>query len=103
MALGTVHLGLHFNFRSRKETTMKLLQALLILGAGLGSLSMIAPARAEPSYRYCMTGTPNMGRDCTFTTLQQCQATASGGIGFCHENAAYVANARQTTPMPKRR
>ena len=82
---------------------MKLLQALLAAGACLGGLSTVAPARAEPPYRYCMIGTPNMGRDCTFATLQQCQTAASAGVGFCQENPAYVANARQITPTPKRR
>jgi hypothetical protein len=76
---------------------------LLVLAAGFGGLLTTPAARAEPIYRYCMIGTPNMGRDCTFSTLQQCQATASAGIGFCQENSAYIANARQIEPVPKRR
>jgi Protein of unknown function (DUF3551) len=82
---------------------MKLSQALLIAAFGGSGLMAIAPARAEMVFRYCMIGTPNMGRDCTFTTLQQCQATAAGGIGFCQENPAYTAQARQTIrPVPQR-
>ncbi len=58
---------------------------------------------SEMIFRYCMIGTPNMGRDCTFNSLQQCQATASAGVGFCQENPAYTASARQVAPQPKRR
>jgi hypothetical protein len=69
---------------------MKLLQVLVALAAGTGGLA-IMPSAAEPVYRYCMVGTPNSFRSCTFSTLAQCQMTASGGAGFCQENNAYVA------------
>ena len=82
---------------------MKLLQALLIAAIGCSGLFAVTPARAEMIYRYCMIGTPNMGRDCTFSSLQQCQMTASAGVGFCQENPAYTASARQLAPQPKRR
>lgn len=82
---------------------MKLLQALFVLAAGHGGLLALSSAGAEPIYRYCMIGTPNMGRDCTHSTLQQCQVAASAGVGFCQENPAYTASARQIEPRPKRR
>lgn len=82
---------------------MRPLQALLVVAAGFGGFVAIAPASAEPIYRYCMIGTPNMGMDCTFSTLQQCQVAASAGVGFCQENSVYIANARQIAPVPKRR
>jgi hypothetical protein len=85
------------------EGSMKALLALFILAAGAGGYATMSPARAEMVFRYCMTGTPNMGMDCIYNSLQQCQAAASGGIGFCHENPAYTAQARQTTrPVPQR-
>jgi hypothetical protein len=74
---------------------MKLLQALLIAAFGCSGLMAVAPARAEMIFRYCMVGTPNMGMDCTFSTLQQCQVAASAGVGFCQENSAYIVYARQ--------
>jgi hypothetical protein len=87
-----------------EEMTMKLLSAMLALGAGVGVLLSVAPVSAEMApYRYCMIGTPNMGRDCTFATLQQCQLAASAGVGFCQENSAYIANARRLVPAPSRR
>jgi hypothetical protein len=84
------------------ERSMKALLGLLVLAAGVGGSSAMSQAKAQTQFRYCMIGTPNMGMDCTFSTLQQCQATASGGIGFCQENPAYVAQARQM-PRPATR
>lgn len=80
---------------------MKLL-LLLVLAGGSGLLA-VSQASGEPVYRYCMIGTPNMPRDCSFSTLEQCRMTASGGIGFCQENPAFTASARQPTPASKRR
>jgi hypothetical protein len=83
---------------------MKLLSASLVLSASVGALLSVSSASAEMApFRYCMIGTPNMGRDCTFSTLQQCQLAASAGVGFCEENSAYIASARQVASPPKRR
>lgn len=82
---------------------MRLVQTLAVLVAGIGGLLTTSEAGAEPVYRYCMIGTPNMPRDCTFSTLQQCRMTASGRIGFCQENPAFTASARQLAPAAKRR
>jgi hypothetical protein len=82
---------------------MKLLQVFLIVAAGCSAFFAVAPAHAEMVFRYCMIGTPNMGRDCTYNSLQQCQVAASAGVGFCQENPAYTASARQVVPPPKRR
>lgn len=84
---------------------MKLLSAFVVLGvlgAGVSGLLATSPASAEPIYRYCMIGTPNMFRDCTFSTLQQCMMTASAGVGFCQENSAYIVS-RQSAPVAQRR
>ena len=83
---------------------MKLLQLLAVLAAGAGGLVMLSSAAdaQTPAYRYCMVGTPNMFIDCTFSTLQQCQMTASAGVGFCQESNAYVA-ARNAAPAAIRR
>lgn len=79
-----------------------LLPSALALGV-LGSLS-VSHVRAEmPPFRYCMIGTPNMGRDCTFNNLEQCRMTASGGIGFCTENPAYTARTKPDVAPPRRR
>lgn len=76
---------------------MKLLPALTVLVAGAGGLAT-TPSAAEPVYRYCMIGTPNSYRSCTFNTLEQCRMTASAGGGFCVESNEYVA-ARQAAQI----
>ncbi|MDQ8730124.1 DUF3551 domain-containing protein [Bradyrhizobium sp. LHD-71] len=82
---------------------MKRLQAVLVLVAGFAGLLLISPASAEmPPFRYCMIGTPNMGRDCTYNSLQLCQVAASAGVGFCEENPAYTGS-RQVVRQPRRR
>lgn len=71
---------------------MKPIAAFVVLAVCVaGGAFSSPPARAEPLYRYCVIGTPNMPRSCTYSTLQQCQVSASAGAGFCQENNAYVA------------
>lgn len=83
------------------------MQALpMCLLAALGAIGALAigNAKAEtPPYRYCMIGTPNMGMDCLFNTLEQCRVAASAGVGFCQENSEYLVRNRTAAPTPKRR
>lgn len=81
---------------------MKILQAFLLLGAALGGALSATPARAEPVYPYCLIGTPNMGRDCTYASLQQCLYSAQPGIGYCQDNPAFTV-LRRGAPAPARR
>jgi hypothetical protein len=49
----------------------------------------LAPASAsDPQYQYCIKGSQWLSPvgDCSFTTLQQCQATASGRLATCDVN-----------------
>jgi uncharacterized protein DUF3551 len=50
-----------------------------------------APATADP-YRWCavLGGTGDVGTNCYFMTLEQCQATISGVGGFCTPNNFYT-------------
>jgi hypothetical protein len=73
---------------------MRLLQALALAVAAAGGLAIMPSSADAATYRYCMVGTPNMFTDCSFNTLQQCQMTASAGVGFCQENSAYIAATR---------
>jgi hypothetical protein len=85
------------------ENAMKLL-ALVVLVAGASGLattpSTAQPiSAAQPFYRYCMIGSaPNIPNSCTFNTLEQCQMTATGGVGFCVESNSYVG-ARQAATI----
>jgi hypothetical protein len=72
---------------SRRFTTCA---GLALLGLGL-LLAATAPAAAQ-DYPYClMPSSPNGMQSCTFSTFQQCQATASGNNGFCTTNPRYGA------------
>jgi hypothetical protein len=69
------------------------------LGALLALASICiaaAPARAESSraesYRVCLTGGEDNATQCDYTSLEQCRATASGGLGYCVMNPAYASN-----------
>jgi uncharacterized protein DUF3551 len=68
----------------------RVILALLAAGglAGLGAL----PAKAVGTrYPFCITGPEQPGlSNCTFTSYEQCQATASGRRLWCLENPFYV-------------
>lgn len=82
---------------------MKRLQALTLVGTAIAGIFVMTPVQAERIYQYCMIGTPNMGTDCLFSTMQQCQWSASAGAGFCVENPRYTVYGRQNVPQSRRR
>lgn len=47
------------------------------------------------NYRYCIQGDDFGAGDCSFSTYQQCQATASGRTAYCGVNLSF-SNAAQT-------
>lgn len=50
----------------------------------------VEPARAEIDYPYCMrVYTRDWYVDCSFSTLAQCQATASGRMAECYRDPFY--------------
>jgi len=59
---------------------------LAVLIIATASLLGIAAASAQ-DYPFCLVSCNNGG--CTFSTLQQCQATASGIEGTCQANPNY--------------
>jgi hypothetical protein len=63
----------------------------LVALAGVGQL--VTPASAEIDYPYCR-GVSGDGYEkrCDFTTLEQCQATASGLGGSCYLNPFYSSS-----------
>ena len=72
---------------SRSFTTSA---GLALLGLGL-MLAATAPAAAQ-EYPYCLfPSNPTGFQSCTFSTFQQCQATASGNVGYCDRNPRYGA------------
>lgn len=66
-----------------------------VLAARLVSLiifGVTTPAVAQ-TYPVCLAGGPDNTRRCDFANLEQCQATASGGLGYCVTNPAYNPDA----------
>ena len=70
----------------------RILQALMVCCATL--TSGVQPANAQ-NYPFCIKGCDfGAGRgDCSFSSYQQCQATASGRDAYCDVNPQYNANA----------
>jgi hypothetical protein len=66
--------------------------ALMVCCAGSAVGAMPAAAR---DYPYCIKGCDfGAGRgDCSFSSYQQCQATASGRDAYCAENPFFNAKA----------
>ena len=59
----------------------------------LASASSTIPAAAQ-DYPFCIMGCDFSGRgDCSFSSYQQCQATASGRDAYCAENPYFIARA----------
>ena len=64
---------------------------LALLGAGGLALSVAAPAGAVGTrYPFCLQGDDQPGlSNCTFTSYEQCQASASGRRLWCVANPYY--------------
>ena len=71
--------------------------------AMLGMASVSAPAATAGGYPYCIKGCDfgGAGGDCSFSTYQQCLATASGRDAWCAENPDF--NARALSPNDRSR
>ena len=71
---------------------------LALMAAGAVSVAMPAAAREFP---YCIKGC-DFGAgagDCSFSSLAQCQATASGRDAYCAANPYFNAKADMQTDM----
>jgi hypothetical protein len=63
----------------------------LIAFLAMTSVFVAAKPASAQSYSVCLTGDEN-GTRCDFASLAQCQATASGGLGYCEMNSANASN-----------
>ncbi len=77
----------------------------------VGALLTAAPSHAQtfdPRYPICMhvysgaNGGGGEWYDCSFTSLPQCQATASGRSAGCDLNPYYATNMPQPRPRHRR-
>jgi Protein of unknown function (DUF3551) len=88
-----------------EDAMRKVLLALVLISAA--STSGAVPAAAR-DYPFCIKGCDfGAGRgDCSFTSYQQCQATASGRVAYCDVNPYYSASAEllpNRGPVSRRR
>jgi len=80
------------------------MRSIFAVGAlALGALVVASGSgRAEITYPWCAQysgGGMGGGRNCGFTTLQQCMATVSGIGGYCEANSMYRPG---LVPTPRR-
>jgi hypothetical protein len=74
--------------------------------AAIASLPVLAtPARAEIEYPWCAQygGGDSGGRNCGFSTIEQCRATISGMGGFCEPNLFYPGLTSDTSQTKRKR
>jgi uncharacterized protein DUF3551 len=80
---------------------------IVVIGiAAIASLpTLVTPARALIEYPWCAqySGDEGGGRNCGFSTLEQCRATVSGIGGFCEPNLFYSGSASDTSQSKRKR
>ena len=82
----------------------RIMNAILLVAGLLGTVLADAPAGAQtydPRYPVCIEIYTLDGSniDCSFMTIAQCMATASGQSAQCYANP-YAALGRQPSPIP---
>lgn len=82
---------------------MRSMLAVLALSA-LGLLTSVEPINAEITYPWCAqySGGRGGGRNCGFTTWEQCRATVHGVGGYCELNSMYPGSAPPVRRKPRR-
>jgi uncharacterized protein DUF3551 len=72
---------------------------VLLVASGLAALGTVPAAAVGTRYPFCIQGDDQPGlSNCTFTSYEQCQATASGRRLWCIANPYYVGSS--DTPPP---
>ena len=61
-----------------------------------------ASAQTATVYPWCVLQSGPCSNDCSYATIEQCRATASGGVGTCYQNPAFTV-ASQGRPVRMRR
>lgn len=71
--------------------------AFTVIGLAAGA----EPSYAEITYPWCAQYARD-GRNCGFSTWEQCRATVSGTGGFCVENPMYQPGIPPASRRPRR-
>lgn len=78
----------------------------LIASVAIAAISVFAQPAAAIEYPWCAeygAGTDGGGRNCGFSTLEQCRETISGMGGSCEPNLFYAAPAEQPARRARKR
>lgn len=79
---------------------------VLLTASGVATLGALPAEAVGTRYPFCITGPEQPGlSNCTFTSYEQCQATASGRRLWCVENPYYVREGAPPSayrPLPGR-
>ena len=64
---------------------------VLSVAAAIGTLGTTPAAAVGTRYPFCIQGNEQPGlSNCTFTSYEQCEATASGRFLYCMENPYFI-------------
>ena len=70
----------------------------LLVGSCLAAADLASAQVADPQYRFCIQGDDYPGwSNCTFDSLRQCRATASGTFDECVANPWYTGEREKTS------
>ena len=61
------------------------------------------PSRADVIYLWCAQYGDTDGRNCGFSTVEQCRAAVSGNGGYCIENGMYRPGSGNVPAPPRSR
>ena len=78
----------------------------LFAAVGIAAMTALASPAAAIEYPWCAqyNGEEGGGRNCGFSTIEQCMTTVRGIGGFCEQNLFYTGPAeRPAKPTRKRR
>ena len=75
----------------------------LLTASGLATLGTLPAQAVGTRYPFCLTGPEQPGLSyCTFTSYEQCQATASGRQLWCVANPYYIRESDADAPSAYR-
>ena len=84
---------------------MRVLGWMMVAGAAILAVAPAAAQRYDPNYPFCLQVWEWGGSSpiyCSYTSLEQCQATASGLSATCYANP-YWSQGRLASPAGRRR
>jgi hypothetical protein len=92
---GTLRAGFGYNSgiddNRQGEHPMRKVFLVILAAAGLGLAATLPAGAVGSRYPFCLQGNDSPGlSNCTFTSYQQCQATASGRFLYCVANPFYA-------------